>query len=335
MSDRSLSSRLCHALAVCAVVLAGCVDESEERAGLGADAAAPDGGSPDVGMLVPPDDAAPAPDGANVPADGAVAPPDAAPDPEADGAVASPDAAAPDPDAAVIADAAVPAPDAEVPEELPRFSFFVTSLEAMRMLSGSENGFGGNLGGLEGADSICQRTAALSGLPGAERKMWRAFLSTATGGENGGPVHAIDRIGDGPWYDRNGRLVAEDRAGLTSGDRPAGDAQTVGDLPNERGEGQRQFGDNHDVLTATNERGQFAGGGRAATCNDWTSAVGATGRPLLGHSWPARSGRSWMRAHPAHGCAAGVNLIQDGPGRGDSVGAGGGYGGLYCFALEP
>jgi hypothetical protein len=326
----------------CAVVLAlaGCVDENEERIAVDDDAAAeadvgnadgatprPDGAAPGT------DGAAPHADGALAPGDGAVAPGDGAVNPSdgavADGAAAPADATGEDPDAAP------PAPDADVPEELPRFSFFVTSLEAMRALSGSENGFGGDLGGLEGADSICRRTAALSGLPGAERKTWRAFLSTATGGADGGPIHAIDRVGEGPWYDRNGLLVAEDRAGLTSGDRPAGDPRIVSDLPNERGEPQRQFGDNHDILTATNERGQFAGGGRAATCNDWTSAVGATGRPLLGHSWPARSGRNWMRAHPAHGCAAGVNLVQDGPGRGDSVGAGGGYGGIYCFALEP
>jgi hypothetical protein len=39
----------------------------------------------------------------------------------------------------------------------------------------------------------------------------------------------------------------------------------------------------------------------------------------------------------APGCAPGVELIQSGgaaPGS-DSVGAGGGYGGFYCFALEP
>ena len=37
------------------------------------------------------------------------------------------------------------------------------------------------------------------------------------------------------------------------------------------------------------------------------------------------------------GCAAVVNLVQNGPGSRDctGVGCGGGYGGLYCFALEP
>ena len=55
----------------------------------------------------------------------------------------------------------------------------------------------------------------------------------------------------------------------------------------------------------------------------------------LGHSWPAQSGQHWIRAHTARGCSPGVNLVQNGPGTGTSVGAGGGWGGIYCFALEP
>ncbi|KFE64865.1 hypothetical protein DB31_1883 [Hyalangium minutum] len=65
------------------------------------------------------------------------------------------------------------------------FSFFVTSLEAMRQLSGSQNGFGGDLRfgeatGLEGADKICRTIAEMSE-PGAGQREWRAFLSTSTG----------------------------------------------------------------------------------------------------------------------------------------------------------
>ena len=44
-------------------------------------------------------------------------------------------------------------------------------------------------------------------MSGAGAKSWRAFLSTIRGGPDG-PVHAIDRVGNGPWYDRLGRLVA-------------------------------------------------------------------------------------------------------------------------------
>ncbi len=40
--------------------------------------------------------------------------------------------------------------DEQEQKESDRFSFFVTSLEAMRELSGSQDGFGGDLGGLAG-----------------------------------------------------------------------------------------------------------------------------------------------------------------------------------------
>src|SRR3954466_9747723 len=91
------------------------------------------------------------------------------------------------------------------------FSFFVTSYVALQRLSGSQSGFGGDLrygesDGLRGADKICREIADGS-LPGAGKKTWRAFLSV-TRASDGKPVHAIDRIGKGPWYDRRGRLVA-------------------------------------------------------------------------------------------------------------------------------
>ena len=222
--------------------------------------------------------------------------------------------------------------DASV-EELANFSFFVTSIEKMRELSGSQDGFGGDLGGLAGADGICQDIAASVGFGAKE---WRAFLSVAVGPE-GVPVHAIDRIGEGPWYDRNGRLVAEDIDGLLAADRPEGDAQISSDLPNERGEGQMQFGDNHDVMTGTNDVGQLDGESPDATCQDWTSAIGpgSEGQVRAGHSWPAESGQNWMQAHPLRGCAPGVDLEQNGAGSGDCVGCSGGYGAIYCFALTP
>jgi hypothetical protein len=207
------------------------------------------------------------------------------------------------------------------------FSFFVTSLDAVRRESGNENGFGGDLGGLDGADDICTRIAELS-LPGSGAKGWRAFLSTST-------VDAISRIGEGPWYDRKGHLVAENVAGLM-GDRPAGDATIVNDLPNEDGIPNRSgtgtgMDDNHDVITGTNAQGMRDGG---ATCNDWTSATGSDG-PRVGHAWPANSGQSWMAAHTAPGCEPSVALQQMGGGSGNGIGNGGGYGGFYCFALMP
>lgn len=225
-------------------------------------------------------------------------------------------------------------PDAEVNTE--PFSFFVTSLEAMRDLSGSQDGFGGNLGGLSGADSICQEIAAAQGFGS---KTWRAFLSV-TSGPGGSPVNAIDRIGQGPWYDRLGRLVAQNIDGLLN-TRPDGDPAIVDDLPDEYGRTLSQFGDNHDVLTGSNTQGQLDSTDPTKTCQDWTSIAtsgSSTGHagPMGGHAWPAMSGQHWIEAHNVPGCAPGVNLVQDGGGQGtDTVGGGGGYGGIYCFALTP
>jgi hypothetical protein len=230
------------------------------------------------------------------------------------------------------ADASSAAVDVAPDGPLPLFSFFVTSLDTMRAQSGSEDGFGGNLGGLGGADAICQTAADNVGF-GA--KTWRAFLSVTDGGD-GSPVHAIDRVGEGPWYDRNGRLIAENVVGLLN-PRPDGDPQTVDDLPDEFGVPLSSLGDAHDILTASNMDGQLENSDPVSTCQDWTSAVGPGSQMSVrcGHSWPAMSGQHWIRAHPVGGCAPGVNLVQSGPPMDDTVGAGGGYGGIYCFALEP
>jgi hypothetical protein len=229
------------------------------------------------------------------------------------------------------------APSSTPPPSAARFSFFYTSLEAMRRLSGSQNGFGGNLSfgtgnGLDGADKICQTIAEGEGFGS---KTWKAFLSVVQG-PDGMPVHAIDRIGQGPWYDRNGRLIAMNRAGLLAANRPQGDAQAVSDLVDEKGRGRptAQPNDTHDVITGTNRQGRVATTNRANTCQDWTAASG-TGSIQLGHSWPAGSGASWMTVHTARSCAAGVNLVQNGPGNGQSIGSGGGWGGIYCFATTP
>lgn len=223
----------------------------------------------------------------------------------------------------------MPGPDAE----WPKFSFFVTSLETMRLQSGSQDGFGGNLGGLDGADAICQRAAEDVGFG---YKTWRAFLSVVDG-PTGGPVHAIDRIGEGPWYDRNGRLVAMNKTGLLQ-TRPDGDPQTIDDLPDENGVPLSTYGDTHDVMTGSDTQGRLEEADPAATCFDWTSTDDTfltEHRVICGHSWPAMSGQHWIIAHPMRGCAPGVNLVQDGPGEGNCVGCGGGWGGIYCFALQP
>lgn len=233
------------------------------------------------------------------------------------------------------------------------FSFFITSIEAMRELSGSPDGFGGDLRygeltGLAGADKICSAVAERS-LAGSGKNVWRAFLSAKAGGPNGEVVHARDRIGTGPWHDRVGRLIATNLDALLAV-RPAADGAIVNDLPNERGEPNHGSPDidNHDVVTASDAQGRYSGG---VTCNDWTSTetlvppanMTMTMRrggfnhngPTVGHSWPAQSGQSWMYAHAAPGCAPSVSLVQTGAGSGVGIGNGGGYGGIYCFAVAP
>jgi hypothetical protein len=239
------------------------------------------------------------------------------------------------------------------PHTLPHFSFFVTSLQALQDLSGNQLGFGGDLrfglvgpnAGIRGADLICTTIAERS-LAGAGGKQWRAFLSAGDDG-TGQPVHAIERIGPGPWYDRLGRMFAPDRASLLSIRPQGGDPIIRNDFPNEHGvpnhdpDGTGEV-DNHDMLTGSNAQGHFEGPTR--TCLDWTANAGdeaVEGEPRVGHSWP-RDGsdfelNSWISSLVESGCAPGVSLIEMGPPdpRSNTVGSGGGYGGFYCFALIP
>jgi hypothetical protein len=262
--------------------------------------------------------------------------------PGAVGVIATPAA----PDAAPADVAPLPA---DAPASVPRFSFFVTSLAAMRMLSGSQDGFGGDLRhgeatGLAGADKICREIAEVS-LPGAGAKNWRAFLSATKAGPGGAPVNAIDRVGEGPWYDRLGRLLAASKADLVQR-RPRGaDPAIVNDLPNETGLPNHEDGapgcaardcpDNHDTMTGTDERGLLVDANPGSTCDDWTSSA-RTGRPWCGHSWPRGAGdANWMSTLAEGGCAPGVNLMHQGGPNAATVGSGGGYGGIYCFALTP
>jgi hypothetical protein len=231
-----------------------------------------------------------------------------------------------------------------LPPAVAKFSFFVTSYPSMKALSGKAEGFGGDLrfgkaDGLSGADEICRQVAE-RGMPGAGQKQWRAFLSV-TSGPDGKAVNARDRIGTGPWYDFNGKLLASSLEALFA-ERPPGDAAIINDLPNEYGQANHYVGangvsttavDNHDTLTGSDASGRLKGA-LADTCNDWTS-TSASGRPWIGHSWPrsANSGRNWLSDHQVPGCVAGVDRTLGGSGTGSCVGCAGGYGGFYCFAV--
>src|SRR5436190_23049054 len=82
------------------------------------------------------------------------------------------------------------------PPQSPNMTFFVTS---------AGPGKGADLGGLEGADQLCQRLAQGAG---AGSKTWHAYLSTQAA--DGKPaVNARDRIGNGPWQYFKGEVVTQ------------------------------------------------------------------------------------------------------------------------------
>lgn len=232
---------------------------------------------------------------------------------------------------------------------LARFSFFVTSLKALQDLSKSQNGFGGDFrfgktgagAGLRGADSICSCIAERS-MPGSRVKQWRAFLSVSAD-ENGKQVNAIDRVGNGPWYDRTGRVLANTRAELLNTRPLNADAAIKNDLPNEDGiPNHKPDGittvDNHHFVTGSKTDGTLMIGGtnNNTTCADWTSAT-ASGKPRCGFAWPRGTGTSaahWISGFDCGGCVAGIQITSSNTG-GNIIGASGGYGGFYCFALTP
>jgi hypothetical protein len=222
-----------------------------------------------------------------------------------------------------------------------RFSFFMTSQAGLGRLAGDPDGFGGDLrfgkpDGLSGADEICKQLAEAS-MPG-NGKTWRAFLSV-TKGPDGNQVNAIDRIGEGPWYDRRERLFAMNKAALMN-TRPLGaDPVIIDDFPNEDGVPNHDPGtgiiDNHNTLTGSSKMGTLASGGLAATCQDWTSSKAEGGKPQCGVSWPRSFIEHWISALREGGCAPGATAPGAEAGTPGTVGALGGYGAFYCFALTP
>ena len=190
-------------------------------------------------------------------------------------------------------------------QNTPDISFFITS-------AGSGNG--ANLGGLAGADAICQR---LAGTVGAGSKTWRAYLSaSASGGQ--AAVNARDRIGRGPWQNAKGVVVAQSVDDLHSDKNTLGKANSLtekGAMVNGRGDSPNT----HDILTGSGLDGRALPGD--ATCTNWTS--GAAGSAQVGHHDKHGGGQnptSWNSAHASSGCSQ-ANLVSTG-----------GAGLFYCFA---
>jgi hypothetical protein len=187
-------------------------------------------------------------------------------------------------------------------------SFFVTSTKSMT----------GNFGGLAGADAKCTAAATAAGITG---KTWAAYLSAEAGGAGGGPIHAKDRIGTGPWFNSKGVMVA---ANLTELHARKGNYMVFVDEKGAFINGQwggSPTPNEHDVLTGSNPDGTVFVG---RTCKDWTSAaVGDKGQvghtDGLGPGMSTADGRdSWNSAHDNGDCS---NTLPKG-----------GAGRLYCFA---
>src|SRR5213080_4600375 len=144
--------------------------------------------------------------------------------------------------------------------------FFVTS---------TGSGKGGDLGGLTGADALCQSLAAAVG---AGARTWRTYLSTQTAA--GAPaINARDRIGHGPWYNAKGTLIARDLDELHGANMLTKQTALTekGAVVNGRGDTPNM----HDMLTGSQPDGKAFPPGKDMTCKNWTSST--EGTTMRGH----------------------------------------------------
>lgn len=186
-------------------------------------------------------------------------------------------------------------------------SFFVTSTGA---------GKGADFGGLEGADRYCQ---ALATAAGAGKRTWRAYLST----QGPGAVDARSRIGQGPWQNAKGVVIARTVQELHGENNLT--KQTALSEKGEVVDGRGDQPNRHDVLTGSQPDGTAYADAADHTCRNWTSST--DGSAQLGHH--DRVGlrddapsRSWNSSHPSRGCSD------------EALRSTGGAGLLYCFAAN-
>jgi hypothetical protein len=189
-------------------------------------------------------------------------------------------------------------------------TFFVTS---------AGSGKGANLGGLAGADQICQSLAAKAG---AGDHTWRAYLSTSANGM-GPAVNARDRIGRGPWQNAKGVVVAQDVESLHGTNNL--NKETALTEKGNKINGRTDQPNFHDILTGSQPDGRAFSGEKDMTCSNWTSSgegaamVGHHDRMGLNTEPPALS---WNSSHPSRGCGQ------------EALRGTGGAGLLYCFAAK-
>src|SRR5712691_11587266 len=173
-------------------------------------------------------------------------------------------------------------------------SFFVTSARSTT----------GNLGGLRAADILCQN---LANAAGAGNKTWRAYLSMERDADNGNrPTDARSRIGNGPWFNAKGAMVATN---LTELHARKGDSAVFVDERGQPINGQWPGSPSpveHDIMTGSSADGKLLAG---LTCGDWTSDSTTT-QGQVGHSDGLgpngdTSGTlsSWNSAHANLNCA--------------------------------
>ena len=197
-------------------------------------------------------------------------------------------------------------------------TFFVTSTPI------GNDGNGGNLDGLAGADNQCQTLAQAAG---AGAKTWRAYLSTQEA--DGKPaINARDRIGKGPWMNVKGVVVAKDIAELHGTNNI-----NKGTSLTEKGDVVNGFGDTpnrHDILTGSQPDGTaFPAATGDRTCKNWTSST--QGAAMVGHSdisGPPTNptAKSWNAGHPSRGPDGGCSQNDLKSTGGDAL--------LYCFAAN-
>ncbi|HEX9791946.1 MAG TPA: hypothetical protein VGA60_14900 [Kiloniellales bacterium] len=185
--------------------------------------------------------------------------------------------------------------------------FFITSVGM---------GKGGDLGGLEGADAYCTKLAESAGSTG---RTWRAYLSTQEVGKRG--ISARSRIGNGPWYNAKGELIASDHDQLHL--NPNIVLRTALDESGNRVKGRESTPNEHDILTGSMDDGTayFPTDTADHTCSNWTSS--GEGSAQVGHHDRHGGGNtSWNSAHGSRGCSQ-EGLISTG-----------GAGLFYCFAAD-
>jgi hypothetical protein len=157
-------------------------------------------------------------------------------------------------------------------------------------------------------------------------------------------VNARGRIGNGPWYNAKGVMVAANVGDLHGDNQRDRNAIRLTTVLDEKGQQVPGGGPNsqqeHDILTGSDSMGRAFTDGTDHTCMNWTTdamTVQPTAdqakegvppsrtRAMIGHSDRGLQGAgntSWNAAHMTQGCSK-QSLINSG-----------GAGRFYCFAIN-